>query len=94
MDERTLNKRLKFIDAYKKASNAATGSAVDANANVTSKNIATMSAELPKPEFIDINSFGKTYKVDYDSDGNLIIDPEPLEDKFARLQHELEEATK
>ena len=55
MDERTLNKRLKFIDAYKKASNAATGSAVDANANVTSKNIATMSAELPKPEFIDIN---------------------------------------
>lgn len=45
-------------------------------------------------EFIDINSFGKTYKVDYDSDGNLIIDPESLEDKFARLQHELEEATK
>ena len=44
--------------------------------------------------FIGINSFGKTYKVDYDSDGNLIIDPEPLEDKILRLQRELEEATK
>jgi len=55
MDERTLNKKLKFIDNYKQAKNAAAGSEVDANANVTSKNIATMSAELSKSEFIDIN---------------------------------------
>lgn len=55
MDARTLEKKLKFIEDYKSASNAATGSQVDANANVTSKNIATMSSELSKPDFIDIN---------------------------------------
>ena len=55
MDSRTLEKKLKFIDEYKTASNAATGSKFDANANVVSKNIATMSTELSKPDFIDIN---------------------------------------
>ena len=55
MDARTLEKKLKFIEDYKSASNAATGSQVDANANVTSKNIATMSSELSKPDFIEIN---------------------------------------
>lgn len=55
MDERTLNKKLKFIESYKAAQNAATGSEVDSNANVTSKNVATMSAELSKPDFIDVN---------------------------------------
>ena len=55
MDERTLNKKLKFIENYKVAVNAASGSEVDSNANVTSKNVATMSAELSKPDFIDVN---------------------------------------
>jgi len=55
MDERTLSKKLKFIDNYKVATNAATGSEVDSNANVSSKNIATMSAELSKSDFIDVN---------------------------------------
>ena len=55
MDERTILKKIKFIDNYKAAKNAATGSEVDSNANVTSKNIATMSAELSKPDFIDVN---------------------------------------
>ena len=55
MDERTLTKKLRFMDNYKAAPNAASGSEVDANANVTSKNIATMSAEISKPDFIDIN---------------------------------------
>ena len=55
MDERTLQRKLKFIDNYKTAINAASGSEVDANANVTSKNIATMSAEISKPDFIDVN---------------------------------------
>ena len=54
MDERTLNKKLKFIENYKKAINAASGSEKDANANVTTKNIATLSSELGKPEFIDV----------------------------------------
>jgi len=54
MDERTLNKKLKFIENYKAALNAATASEKDSNANVTSKNIATLSAEMSKPEFIDV----------------------------------------
>lgn len=55
MDTRTLEKKLKFIDDYKKASNAATGSAFDSNANVTTKNIATLQNELSKKDLIDIN---------------------------------------
>lgn len=55
MDRYSLERKLKFIDNYKKAINAATGSEVDTNANVTAKNIATMSAEIPKPDMIDIN---------------------------------------
>ena len=55
MDDRTLQRKLKFIDNYKTAVNAASGSEVDANANVTSKNVATMSAEISKPDFIDVN---------------------------------------
>ena len=55
MDERTLNKKLKFIDDYKKAINAASGSSFDSNANVTSKNIATLQNELNKKDLIDIN---------------------------------------
>ena len=39
MDRYTLEKKLKFIDNYKQAANAASGSQVDANANVTWKNI-------------------------------------------------------
>ena len=42
---------IKFIENYVKADNAADGSTLDPNSNVTSKNIATMSAELNK----DIN---------------------------------------
>lgn len=44
--------------------------------------------------FLEGDIFGKTYKVICDSVGNLSIDPESLEDKILRLQHELEEATK
>ena len=55
MDERTLTKRLKFIDDYNKASNAATGSEVDSNANVATKNLATQECELGKKDFIDLN---------------------------------------
>jgi len=55
MDRQNLDRKLKFIDNYVAASNAATGSEVDSNANVTSKNIATMFAELPKMDMIDLN---------------------------------------
>lgn len=46
---------LNFIDKYATASNAATGSEVDANANVERKTIASMETELYKAEGIRIN---------------------------------------
>lgn len=47
--------KLNFIDFYKNASNAATGSKFDSNANVASKNIATLQTELGKKDIIDLN---------------------------------------
>lgn len=47
--------KLAYIEEYLGASNAATGSKFDANANVTSKNICTLQGELFKKEFIQIN---------------------------------------
>lgn len=47
-----IQRRLDFINAYKNSSNASTGSKYDANANVTTKNIATMGAEIGKYENI------------------------------------------
>lgn len=46
---------LNYIEEYKKASNAATGSKVDSNANVENKNITTMVGELYKTESIGAN---------------------------------------
>lgn len=48
----TIEEKIVFIDNYKNASNAATGSKYDSNSNVTDKNIATMAAELPKKDNI------------------------------------------
>ncbi|MCO6024480.1 anaerobic ribonucleoside-triphosphate reductase [Prevotella cerevisiae] len=53
-DRETLRK-LKFLTDYCEASNAATGSKYDANANVEHKNIATLIGELPKAGFIRLN---------------------------------------
>lgn len=47
--------RLHFLTEYCRASNAATGSKFDSNANVENKNIATLIAELPKGSFIKLN---------------------------------------
>ena len=46
--------KLKFIEDYKNAQNAASGSKLDANANVTDKNIATLAAELPKADNVEL----------------------------------------
>lgn len=46
---------LDFIREYSGAQNAATGSKVDANANVDHKNIATLANEIPKQDLIAIN---------------------------------------
>ena len=47
--------KLQFLTDYCAASNAATGSKYDANANVEKKNIATLIGELPKAGFIKLN---------------------------------------
>lgn len=44
-----------FINKYRRALNAASGSEVDANANVENKNVATMAGEMPKRMFIGTN---------------------------------------
>jgi ribonucleoside-triphosphate reductase len=44
-----------FIQNYRLASNASTGSAVDANANVEYKNVTTMTGELTKQQLIGVN---------------------------------------
>lgn len=48
-------KYVNFIGKYKEALNAATGSEVDANANVENKNITTCTGELPKKDMIGTN---------------------------------------
>ncbi len=50
-----VSQKIDFIDSYINSANAADGSKVDANANVTSKNIATMEAELNKDINIQVN---------------------------------------
>jgi len=50
-----VTEKINFIDDYINSQNAADGSKVDANANVTSKNIATMEAELNKDINIQVN---------------------------------------
>jgi len=54
-EERETADKLKFLIDYCAASNAATGSKFDANANVDKKNIATLIGELPKKNFISLN---------------------------------------
>ena len=50
-----MNDRLDFIRSYTEASNASSGSEVDANANVTRKTLATLEAEMYKPYTITLN---------------------------------------
>lgn len=54
-EDRETMEKLKFLTEYCNASNAATGSKYDANANVEHKNIATLIGELPKSGFIRLN---------------------------------------
>ena len=54
-EDREVRDRLNFLMDYCSASNAATGSKYDANANIEKKNIATLIGELPKQSFIRLN---------------------------------------
>lgn len=60
---RTLTNKKQFIRDYAKASNAATGSKYDANANVTEKNIVTLNGELFKGDIIKVNRTILTDKI-------------------------------
>ena len=50
-----LKEKTNFIADFIKATNPASGSKVDSNANVTNKTLAVLEAELWKPEFIQVN---------------------------------------
>ena len=65
-----LRNKTAFIRQYMEAKNAADGSKMDANANVTQKNIATMEAELLKDYFLQINRSKVSAKIKelYDED--------------------------
>lgn len=77
LDEQVAD-REKFIHDYAHATNASSGSEVDANANVTHKTLATLEAELYKPYTIQLNRarvsrklkemFGEEVAKDYLSD--------------------------
>lgn len=54
-EDREDREKLQFLVNYCSATNAATGSKYDANANVEKKNIATLIGELPKSNFIRLN---------------------------------------
>jgi ribonucleoside-triphosphate reductase len=55
LDDKHIKQKLQFIDSYLNAETAADGAKLDANANVTHKNIATLEAELMKDYFIQVN---------------------------------------
>ncbi len=54
-ETRETQEKLNFLINYCNATNPATGSKFDANANVEKKNIATLIGELPKKSFIALN---------------------------------------
>ncbi len=59
----SLSRSIKLIERYTTAQNAADGSKYDANANVTVKNIATLSSELNKFDRIMLNRTLMTQKI-------------------------------
>ncbi len=54
-EDREIRDKLSFLIDYCEASNPASGSKYDSNANVENKNIATLIGELPKSNFIRLN---------------------------------------
>lgn len=55
LNQQQVASKLAFIDHYKHANTPADGSKLDANANVTCKNLATLEAEMMKDCFIQVN---------------------------------------
>ncbi len=63
LEQKQLNDKIQFMRDYIDAHNAADGSVMDANANVTQKNIATMENELMKDFFVQINRAQVSQKI-------------------------------
>lgn len=59
-----LGNKVRFMRNYLSASNAASGSKYDANANVTEKNLATLSGELFKGDVIKLNRYRLYNKIE------------------------------
>lgn len=55
LSEQQLESKIQFIENYKQSVNPADGSTVDANANVTLKNISTLETEIMKDYMIQLN---------------------------------------
>ncbi|MGB0938208.1 MAG: anaerobic ribonucleoside-triphosphate reductase [Colwellia sp.] len=55
LSQQQIEEKCQFMRNYTKAGNAADGSTMDANANVTLKNIATLESELMKDFLIQVN---------------------------------------
>lgn len=83
MNKEYVDSKLKFMEQYKHASNAATGSQFDSNANVVSRNIATMQCEISKKDLLDIN---RRLTHDY---VEKLYDPETAEQYFADLKNHI-----
>ena len=64
LSTKQLDQKYQFIENYKKAQNAATGSNVDANSNVTNKNVATLMAEINKDINIQIKRHCVTKEIE------------------------------
>lgn len=64
LSQEHLAHKLDFIQHYLSAENAADGSCMDANANVTEKNIATLESEIMKDYFVQVNRAQVSQKIE------------------------------
>lgn len=55
LTQEQIEEKIKYIDHYIHSQNSASGSLVDANANVDTKNIGILEAEMYKPDTIQVN---------------------------------------
>lgn len=55
LTQEQIEEKIKYIDHYIHSQNSASGSLVDANANVDTKNIGILEAEMYKPDTIQLN---------------------------------------
>lgn len=66
LNKTQLNELFKFKKNYIKSSNAASGSIVDSNSNVTEKNTVTMMGEMFKPIELQYNRFERYLQIEKD----------------------------